>query len=222
MRTVIIPLGAGVASAIGALAAPMTLPCARSYLTKLRQCDWTVVQRLYDDMAAEARRALAAPGTGEPVLHARAAADMRYAGQYHEIHVDLPSAETLGPHAVEHIEAHFRRRYSEAYGRALSVLPVEVHTWYLMAEHPRQMLTIAPQPRREADRQAVPKGRREAYFAAPVPGYRPCPVYDRYHLNPGTAFSGPCIIEETEATIVVPPGDWVDVDEYRNVVIHLH
>lgn len=222
MSTVIVPLGAGVASAIGALAAPMTLPFARSYVTQLRQCDWTIVRRLYADMASEARRALTAAAPGDPELHIRAAADMRYAGQYHEIHVALPPIEALGPHAVDQIEEGFRRRYAEVYGRALSALPVEVHTWHLVAEQPRQSLTVSPEPRGATDQRAVPKGERAAYFVAPAPGYRPCPVYDRYLLAPGLELDGPCIIEETEATIVVPPGDRVAIDEYRNVVIHLH
>ncbi len=48
-----------------------------------------------------------------------------------------------------------------------------------------------------------------------------CPVYDRYQLDPGAAFSGPCIIEEREATVVVTPGCQVTIDGYRNIVIAL-
>jgi N-methylhydantoinase A len=36
------------------------------------------------------------------------------------------------------------------------------------------------------------------------------------------AFRGPAIIEEQEATIVVPPGCAVTIDGYRNVVITLN
>jgi N-methylhydantoinase A/oxoprolinase/acetone carboxylase beta subunit len=220
MRTVIVPMGAGVASAIGALAAPMVLPFARSYLTQLRHCDWHLVHQLYAEMIAEAHRALTTED-GDPLPLLRAGADMRFAGQYHVIHVALPPVEELGPHAADQIEERFRRRYTEVYGRALSTLPLEVQTWHLTAERARASLAINPEARAGEGQRPSPKGEREAYFAAPAPGYRLCAVYDRYRLVPGTVLDGPCIVEETEATIVVPPGDCVTVDEYRTIVIHL-
>ncbi len=62
---VIVPFGAGVASAIGALTAPMSLPFARSYMTPLNACDWDAVSRLYDEMRDEAGRAFAGIGGEE-------------------------------------------------------------------------------------------------------------------------------------------------------------
>jgi N-methylhydantoinase A/oxoprolinase/acetone carboxylase beta subunit len=221
MTSVIVPMGAGVASAIGALAAPMVLPFARSYLTQLRHCDWDMVRQLYAEMIAEAQRSLATTEDGAPSPHLRVGADMRFAGQYHVIHVALPPLEELGPQAADQIEERFRRRYTEVYGRALSTLPIEVQTWHLTAERPRQALAVTPTAPDRVSQRPMPKGEREAYFAAPVPGYRSCPVYDRYRLSPQATLDGPCMIEETEATIVVPPGDRVTVDEYRTVVIHL-
>jgi N-methylhydantoinase A/oxoprolinase/acetone carboxylase beta subunit len=216
---VIVPFGAGVASAIGALTAPLALPFVRSYITLLRGCDWDEVGRLFAEMQDEARRALATSDQPDPVFRTRIAAEMRFAGQYHEIRVDLPPVAELGTAAVAEIEARFRERYSATYGRALSGLQVEALNWHLVAEAARPALRVAAQPVEEASPELGRKGERAVYFPLPTPGYQPCPVYDRYLLASGFALAGPCIFEEPEATIVVPPGYAVAVDAYRNVVI---
>ncbi|MDI3339030.1 MAG: hydantoinase/oxoprolinase family protein [Sphaerobacter sp.] len=215
IRQVIIPFGAGVGSAIGALTAPMALPFVRSHIALLDQCDWALVHALYDEMRAEAARAFA--GAGGAVTY-RLAADMRFAGQYHELRVDLP-ADALGPEGVGAIEAAFRAGYTAAYGRAPSGLGIEVLNWHLIAELPRPAFTLASEPCRERDPQVALKGERPAYFPRPEPGYRPCPVYDRYRLEPGARLAGPCIVEEREATIVVPPAWRATIDGYRNVLL---
>lgn len=217
-RQVIVPAGAGVASAIGALTAPMALPVVRSYMTLLDACDWSVVRGLYDDMRYEARAAFAGEVADERAVQYRLAADMRYAGQYHELRVPLPDAAD-GPHAVPPIAAAFRAGYEEVYGRALPHLPIEVLNWHLTAELVRPALSFAAEAISETGVAGAAKRARSVYFQRPEPGFRECRVYDRYHLPPGATLTGPCVIEEREATIVVPPGSNVTVDPYRNILI---
>lgn len=218
---VIVPLGAGVASAVGALAAPMTLPLVRSYITRLKQCDWDTVQQLYTSMKADAYRSLEIEtASAEPIL-LHAAADMRFAGQYHEIQVDLPPVEDLGTQIIDQMERRFHDRYISVYGRAPSGLEIEVLNWHLVAEVPRIGLKIIAESPDGTGLAIAVKGVRDVYFAQPVPGYCPCPVYDRYRLSTGLTFSGPCIIEEPEATTVIPPSNTVTIDQYRNIVVNL-
>lgn len=215
---VIVPAGAGVASAIGALTAPMALPFVRSYLTLLDSCDWSVVRDLYDEMRREARAVFAGEAAAASAVHYRLAADMRYAGQYHELRVLLPE-DADGAHALSRIAATFRAGYETVYGRALPQLPVEVLNWHLTAEVSRPALSLAPEATPEPSVVGARKGTRPVYFQRPSPGFRECYVYDRYRLSPGATFAGPCIIEEREATIVVPPDSEVTVDPYRNILI---
>jgi len=168
-------------------------------------------------MREEAQRAFAATGNAEAARY-RLAADMRFAGQYHELRVDLPE-NALSLAGARTIEAAFREGYAATYGRAPSGLGIEVLNWHLIAELPRPAFTLAAEPCHERDPRTALKGERPVYFPRPEAGYRPCPVYDRYRLEPGAAFPGPCIIEEREATIVVPPEWRVTVDGYRNVIL---
>lgn len=219
IKHVIAPLGAGVASAIGALTAPMALPLVRSYMSLLGDTDWDIVRRLYAEMQTEAQRAFAGvPGSDAMVF--RAAADMRFAGQYHELRVELPSSSP-GPDDVADIIAAFERGYTETYGRIPSELSAEVLNWHLTAEMPGSSFALSEEPCPKEAATIAQKATRSVYFDQPDRGYRDCPVYDRYKLQPGGSFRGPCVVEEHEATLVIPPNCQVQVDGYRNLLIAL-
>ena len=64
------------------------------------------------------------------------------------------------------------------------------------------------------------KGSRLAYFDENG-RYAPTDVYDRAALRPGTRIGGPAIIEETDTTIIVPPGAIARIDRHRNVITDL-
>jgi N-methylhydantoinase A len=61
---------------------------------------------------------------------------------------------------------------------------------------------------------------REAYFES-AGGFTETAIYDRDALGPGATFAGPAVVEEANATTVVPPGDSLRVDEYGNLVIDI-
>ncbi len=65
---------------------------------------------------------------------------------------------------------------------------------------------------------AARKGTRAAWFDG---GFVDTPVYDRYALAPGARISGPAIIEEREATTIIPPGDSVTVDATGTLAIEI-
>jgi N-methylhydantoinase A/oxoprolinase/acetone carboxylase beta subunit len=215
--TVIAPFGAGVASAIGALTAPMALPLVRSYMTLLDAAEWRHVARLYEDMRVEAGDAFAGV-PGAEALRYSSALDMRFAGQYHELRVELPGI-VPDENRVPDIVAAFRKRYAEVYGRIPQGLAVEVLNWHLEAESSQIVFDLARVDVHPGDARDARKRDREISFTVPQPGYRTCPVYDRYQLAPGASFPGPCAIEEREATVIVPPDCSVEVDAFRNLVI---
>lgn len=219
IRTVIAPFGAGVASAIGALTAPMALPLVRAYMTPLDAADWGHVEHLYDDMREEANTALAGV-SGAEALRYSGALDMRFAGQYHELRVELPSL-IPSKSKVGDITKAFMQRYAEVYGRVPGELAVEVLNWHLEAQSRQVVFHLAKESAGTSDPARAHKGAREIYFNYPEAGYQMCPVFDRYKLGPGWTVSGPCVVEEREATVVVPPGCMFEVDGYRNLVITL-
>jgi N-methylhydantoinase A len=59
---------------------------------------------------------------------------------------------------------------------------------------------------------------RQVYFG-PDQGWMDVPVVDRGWLNKAT--DGPCIIEEYDATCLLPPNAHASLDERGNIVIDL-
>jgi len=223
IQTLILPLGAGVASAIGALVAPLSFSFTRTYLATLDTVPTEPIERIYEQMGQEARRTLAAAGVAADAVEVRRSVDLRYAGQYNELDVPLPD-KSLTEGWQQRLCAAFVARDRQRYGRDLGGLAVEALNWKLVAEGGGARISLAPEALVAPSVAGVAvarKARRPVYFPQPEPAYVDCPVYDRYRLTPGARLTGPAIIEEREATIVLWPGDDARVDEYRNIIVAL-
>jgi N-methylhydantoinase A len=59
---------------------------------------------------------------------------------------------------------------------------------------------------------------RRAFFEDSA-GFVDCPVYERHDLRPGDRLRGPAVIEQMDATTVVPPGFLASVDDALNLFL---
>ncbi len=218
IREVLIPLRAGVLSALGCLASPVSFDYVFGYMRELNGVDWTSVNARFAALEEAGRRHLAEAGLHEHVT-VNYSADMRYLSQRYEVNVPLPGG-ALGPEMLDALHAAFYAAYRQQYGRQIPEVPVETVSWRLTVCGPRPTLAaIWPQPG-EAGPQGACKGRRGVVFAAssePVD----CPVYERARLAPGAGLEGPAIIEDEQSTTVVPPGARVGVTELGLLAILL-
>ncbi len=144
-------------------------------------------------------------------------AEVRYAGQGHELSVPIPSGR-LGPDALPAIQRAHAQVYAAHYGYAEPPgAPLEATNWKL------EIACVAPpvvtsKPARGAG--DARKGSRRVYFPESS-GFVDCPVYDRFRLGPGATVAGPAVIEERETTAVLLPGDRAAVDEHGNLIMHV-
>ena len=123
---------------------------------------------------------------------------------------------------VSGIEASFRAGYTEVYGRAPSNLTPEVLNWHLIAELPRSTFHLAEAEQHERDHDAwLGKGFDRSISRSLSADSTRRRSTTATGSSQALAFDGPAIIEEQEATIVVPPGCDVRIDGYRNVIITL-
>lgn len=218
----VVPLGAGVTSTVGFLAAPLAFDFVRTYYGRLDRLDWDHVNGLFDEMEAEGRQILTAAGVPESNISVRRFAEMRYVGQGHEIDVDMPDGRLAAddiPELVRRFEAEYRRLYERGAGDN----PVEALSWRVIVSGPRPDLPLE-QMRGDGDfARLVPdaqKGERRVYL--PEDGKLVgVPVYDRYRLGPGARFAGPAIVEERESTVVIGRNARAEIDDFLNLIIDL-
>lgn len=211
---VLVPVSAGVMSAVGLLAADARFDLSRSIVAPADTETLRRLDALLGGLRADAETLLEATGlSGERIY--TPTVEMRYLGQGHQIEVpldDAPGDDRLG----SLLEA-FARRYAQLYGYGDSGAAVELTGIRLTA----QVAVPTLQAPVGAVDQAVPTepiGHREAYFPE-ADGVVACPVFRRERLVPGNTIAGPAVIEEKESTTVVLPGDLVSVDSRHNVVI---
>ncbi|WP_421995268.1 hydantoinase/oxoprolinase family protein [Reyranella sp.] len=206
---VLIPASAGVGSAVGFLRAPIGFEVVRSRFVRLGSFDAASVNAMFAEMEGEATDVVklgAPPGAAITISRS---ADMRYAGQGHEILVPLPDGPFTAASVAE-LRRRFEAGYRALFNRVVPGVDVEVTGWILKAETP------APGRASEAERvvtappAAGTAGARaeetRSLFDPMLREYASVPVYRRTGLKPGQTLQGPAIIAEDETTTIVTSG----------------
>lgn len=212
----IIPAGAGVLSALGFLVSPVASEEITSYVCRLDRMDWLRVNEMLTRMREKGLEFLDHAGIARSNAIIQIVADMRYAGQGHEITVAIPSGE-LNAASIPAIEAAFKTEYQLRYGREIHNMPIETVTWRVLVSGPSPELI--PKQAVIGVHDAALKGYRAVYLGD---GYETVPVYDRYQIPADMHIQGPCIIEEFESTTVVGKQSTVQLDGFKNIIIDMH
>lgn len=214
LRRIIVPLGAGVISALGFLVAPPAVDEVRGYVTRLEGADWAHVNAIFAEMEAAARALLQGVGGREAEIQLRWSADMRYLGQGFEITVPIPIGP-LGAQQVDAIRQAFMQTYAERFDRVVQDVDIEAINWRLSASLPAQHISLAHQPVQTPAR----RGERMVFFHGF--GDVRTPVYDRYALRPGMRLQGPAVVEERESSCNLGPDCSFTIDAHFNLVIEI-
>ncbi len=217
---IILPFGAGAMSAYGLLSAPLAFDFVRTRRERLDAADWGTINALFAEMEAEGRALLARAGVAATQVRVSRVAEMRYLGQGHEVEAAIPPG-TLAPASLPAITASFEAAYRALYQRLPQGVPIEALNWRVTIAGPPPKVALTPAARGgSANARGAVKTTRPAYFAE-ASDFVPTPVYDRYALGPGAAFTGPAIVEERESTAVIGPGARCRVDDGLEIVVEL-
>ena len=92
IRKVIVPPAPGVFSAFGMLFSDLRYDFVRTSLMRLDEAPFDRIERVYRELEAQGRKAIAGTSVKPQKIVVKRAADMRYHGQEHAVTVDLPDA----------------------------------------------------------------------------------------------------------------------------------
>ncbi|HKL77730.1 MAG TPA: hydantoinase/oxoprolinase family protein, partial [Gammaproteobacteria bacterium] len=196
VSTILLPVGAGVASAHGCLAQAPAFERTRSWPGGLDELDLTAVDHLLDELESDCLDRLAHTGAGEVAVERWAT--LRYAGQGTEVPVVLPE----GKLSAADVRARFETAYAELFGRTAPGNPVEAVSWRVRATGPAPEIgwpAVTPG-------EGVPYAVEPAFFAG---DWVDTPRYRRADLPPH--LEGPALIVDAASTLVVPPEARVDL-----------
>ncbi|MBI1778423.1 MAG: hydantoinase/oxoprolinase family protein [Proteobacteria bacterium] len=211
---VIVPVGAGVGSAIGFLRAPIAYEVVRSWRVAFDELDLAAANRLLTELGTEARGVVAAGAAGAPIRVTRLV-DVRYVGQGHELPMSL-SERTLVKADFDDLRQRFEARYRQIYGLHLPAMAVEIVTWSVTASTIlAETARVSSIPRRPVERS---RERRPVYEPA-LGGLVEMPVHRRSDLVPGVSIEGPAVIVEDETTTIVPSSFAAMIDRSGYIVM---
>ncbi|MBS0518262.1 MAG: hydantoinase/oxoprolinase family protein [Proteobacteria bacterium] len=222
MSRVVVPPSAGLFSSFGLLYADVEHHYSRTFRRLLRQADLAEIQRAWNSLADQATAQLAAEGFTGSHIRLRRSAALHYQGQSYELTVPVPDG-AIDDRMVTLLEEAFGREHERTYGhRAGPDEPVELVSIQIVGQGLRQGAGV-PERLKPSRAEPVPAPPRPAYFGAngsgPAAGWVETPVLRRSDL--AEARQGPLIVEEYDATCVVPPGATASLDAGGNIVIDL-
>jgi N-methylhydantoinase A/oxoprolinase/acetone carboxylase beta subunit len=147
--------------------------------------------------------------------------DLRYTGQGYELRTPLDGLYTkaLDAEAMKKARARFDERHAQIHGHAAKDKPVEVVSYRLRVRVavPRYKPTGAKAPAAFAAPKDAIKGTRQVYFDVKSPSATT--IWERDRLAIGNRIEGPSIVEQFDATTVVPPGWRGTVDGFGNLIL---
>lgn len=201
MRQALVPVYAGVLSALGMLVAPPGRQLSRTVTGLLCDIGADALERHYSELARDGAQALAAEGVAAETLQAQRSLDLRYRGQSYTL--NIPWSDAAGAAEAFHLahQARFGHRFA---------LPVELVNVRLALTAPALALRLQTAPGMAAEA----AGRTALYGIG-----EEATVWHRENLAAGHVIDGPALITERVSTTYLAP-DWrCRVDAVGNLVL---
>jgi N-methylhydantoinase A len=214
---VLVPPSAGVFSSFGLLYAEVEYYFTRTRKLLLRGTDPAALQAVLSSLEEEARSRLGEDGFAPAAIAISRFASLHYQGQSFELRVPIASG-TLDAAALAAIEEAFGVEHERTYGHRAGIdEPVELVSLEVIGrgipDRPRAQSAMSASLAPDI---AITSPARRAYFG-PQQGWQEAQVVNRSALK--APRQGPCIVEEYDATCVIPP-DWTArLDAFGNIAL---
>jgi N-methylhydantoinase A len=213
IRRVLVPPRPGVFSAVGLLQARLEFHAKKTYLRRLRDLSLGELRAEIAGLEAEARAGLGPDALRAGAFEFERFVEMRYVGQGFELPVLLPSLESDGTGALDGLAAAFDAEHERTYGHRTGNEAEVVHLRVVLREADPPPFPDAP----AAATSGRPAGSRGAYFGNAF-GALETRVLRRGDVGPEAAV-GPFVVEDYDATTVVPPDFRLRRDAADNLLI---
>ncbi|MCW8830717.1 MAG: hydantoinase/oxoprolinase family protein, partial [Gammaproteobacteria bacterium] len=203
MQRALVPVNAGVLSALGMLAAQPSRERSRTINQCLYECDESMLRQSFDQLHQLAEKELREL-VAEQKITTHYSIDCRYKGQSHALNLPWQEKQTL-----HDFEQAFHQAHEKAYGHSLDVVVELVNLRVqLNGEKPEFKLPEwQPEPQQN-NNQVQLTGIEKLVI-----------VYQRQQLQIGQCIQGPALITEVTATTWIDAGWSAEVDRVGNLIL---
>lgn len=206
---VVVPAAPGLMCAQGLLESDLRTDLVRSRRLLAEEGNQAQVAQFIAEMMAEGQLLLEREGIAPQARAFEARVEARYRGQNYEISVPV---ELGRPLSLSELVQGFHQAHQHKYGyhnpqQAIELVNCRLTAWGRRPA-PVEVGLLSERP------QGLPAGWRSIQFAADP---QPTPIYRRETLFPGAPLAGPLVVEQLDATTVVPPGWFLEVDALGNL-----
>jgi N-methylhydantoinase A len=204
-------------SAFGMLVADLKHDYVQTFVRELAETTGLELAGAFAELEKLAVETLTEEGAGTQQIRLRRFLDMRYRGQEYTLPVPLTEDLRAVTDFAE-IRSRFDQLHQEHYGHSAPKEPVVMVNLRLSALGRLEDRLPPASTYREGDQGE--RGKRPVVFDS---GQQPVmsPIFLRAGLKPGDRLAGPAIIEEVGATILLYPGDQMQVNEFGHLVIDI-
>jgi N-methylhydantoinase A len=201
MREALVPVHAGVLSAVGMLVAPRSRQLSQTINQPLQQCDARSLEDLYAPLIAQGQQELAAEGVAADALEIVRSVDVRYQGQSYYLNVAWQG--------MEQTARAFHALHAQRYGHALDT--------------PLEIVNVRVALFREADKPVLESAAPSLAAAASTITLHgietPAQLWQRAQLAVEQTIRGPALITETISTTYLAPGWQAVKDQTGNLLL---
>lgn len=210
--TVIVPPSPGTTSALGCLLVDIRHDFSVTYHGVATDIDPLILEERFLQLEGEARERLQFEGVDAANIVLERQVSMRYRRQWRSLEIPMGSGRGALATAVDA----FHNEYLAQYAYKAPDVPVEVYQLSLTAIGRLPQVTFTPQ--KAVSSRPSPIGQRLVSMGDAGDQVMTS-VYSRDRLRSGQALVGPAVIEQADATTIVPPGYCLAVDEWGNLRI---
>ncbi|MFX0197171.1 MAG: hydantoinase/oxoprolinase family protein [Candidatus Hodarchaeota archaeon] len=204
----------GVFSAWGMLNTDVRHSTIFTHITRLDAPDIeATLNKIYGDLEAEIHEVFRSEGLESSVIERYA--DIRYYGQEHTVRIPI-SGEVLKKDDLKTIIESFHQAHEREYEFRLTGALVEIVNYQVVGMRRVKKLELSELPDQSLELKDALLTERNVYIKG---GYETIPIYDRTKLTKGATLSGPAVLEDPTATIIILHNQKASVDKFGNIVI---
>jgi N-methylhydantoinase A len=216
-KNVVIPPRAGVLSAEGLLASPLSVDLSQTKRLELSDLGFDAYRDVFEQLVQRGTSILVSTGLEKSDLRITRRLDMCYHGQGYDLPVDLKQPQATQSE-FSSLSALFEAAYNSKYSVSGLSNAVEITSFKVTVSAPTgEELQFGA--RRIKPEKTPGKRKRKLAFDPTSMKFRNFDVVSRYSLKKRDQIEGPALIQEVESTTVVPSGCSAVVDRLEDLQI---